>query len=157
MQQFKNALVQANNLFRTADHLAYVSYPLLKDNKLLVVITKNLYMAGVNGMDTILYYEKVYKRINILPTDFNSRMLIFEKQLVPRMKINSSICKIIKDLRFIINQHRESPVEFSRKDKFVICNDDYSMVKTIDLEILKSYIVIMREFLHFVNGLKKDV
>ena len=157
MKKFKNALVKANNLFRTADHLAYVSYPLLKDNKLLVVITKNLYMAGVNGMDTILYYEKVYKRINILPTDFNSRMLIFEKQLVPRMKINSSICKIIKDLRFIINQHRESPVEFSRKDKFVICNDDYSMVKTIDLETLKSYIVIMREFLHFVNGLKKDV
>lgn len=154
MEQIRRMVLEANNAFKTADHLAYVSYPLLKDNKLLLAIAQNLYIASLKGMDAVLHYEKLYKRINMLPVDFESRMYIFETNVVPRMNIRPGVSKIIKDLRFIVQQHRGSPIEFSRKEKFVICNDDYTTMKTIDNEMLKTYIVIMRDFLNTLNGLK---
>ena len=153
MEQVRRAVLEANNSFKTADHLAYVSYPLLKDNRLLLAITQNLYVAGLKGMDAVLHYEQLYKRINILPVDFESRMQIFERNVAPRMKIRPDVCRILKDLKYITQQHRNSPMEFSRREKFVICNDDYTTMKTIDIEMLKSYIVVMREFLQQVNGL----
>ena len=157
MEQFNSSLIEANNSFKTADHLAYVSYPLLKDNKLLLAITQNLYIAGLKSVDTVLHYEKMYKRISFLPTDFDSKMVMFEKSLAPKMNIKPGVCKIIRDLRFIMQQHRNSPIEFSRKEKFVICSDDYNSMKTIDIEMLKSYIVVMRDFLQAVNRLGKNV
>lgn len=154
MEQVKRAVLEANNSFKTADHLTYVSYSLLKDNRLLLTIVQNLCICGVKAVDAVLHYELYYKRISILPSDFESRMLIFETKVVPRSNIRLEVCKVIKDLRFIMQQHKDSPLEFSRKEKFVICNDDYTTMKTIDIELLKVYIVVMREFLTVVNGLK---
>lgn len=157
MEKIRDAAVQANNFFRVADHLAYVSYPLLRDNKLLLVIAKNLYMAGVRGMDAVIYRERFYKRIDVLPSELDLRIRVFEIEIAPRLNIKPNVAKAVKELRFILNEYKESPVAFSRKDNFVICNKDYSLVKTVDVQMLKSYILVMREFLHLVNGLVKDV
>ncbi len=154
MEQVRRNILEANNAFKTADHLAYVSYPLLKDNKLLLAITQNLYMAGLKGMDAVLHYEYLYKRITMMPVDFESRMQIFETKVAPKMNIRQGIPKIIKDLRFIMQQHKNSPMEFSRREKFVICNDDYTTMKTIDIVMLKDYIVVMRDFLRVLGELK---
>jgi|SRR3989344_760653 len=154
MNQFRNLVEGAYNSFRTADHLAYVSYPLLKDKRLLLVITQNLYMAGVKCVDALLYYERLYKRLNIVPAEFNSRMQIFRKIVAPRYKINESVVNIVNDLHLLGKQHKESPIEFFRKDKLVICSDGYSSIKTVDIELLKSYISEMRNFLGVVKNLK---
>lgn len=157
MEKIRAAVVQANNFFRVADHLAYVSYPLLKDNKLLLIIAKNLYMAGAKGMDAVIYRERFYKRIDFLPSDFNLRVQVFETEIAPKLNIKPNVAKAVRELKFILNQYKDSPVAFSRKDNFIICNNDYSLVKTVDMQMLKSYILVMREFLHLVNGLVKDV
>lgn len=154
MEQVERAIKEANNAFRTADHLTYVSYPLLRDNRLLLAITQNLFVAGKKGMDAVLYHEKFNKRINMLPLDFDSRMSMFEKDIVPKMKLGGEVCKVIKDLRQITKQHRESPMVFSRKEKFVICSDDYSSMRAIDINFLKNYVVSIRSFLRGVNNLE---
>lgn len=154
MEQVDRLILEANNAFRTADHLAYVSYPLLRENRLLLIITKNLFTAALKAVDVILYYEKMHKRLNVVPLDFDSKIMIFEKNLAQRMNIKSGVCKVIRDLRFIVNEHKESPIEFSRKEKFIICNDDYTSMRTIDIDVIKSYIVVMREFVNTVNRLK---
>ena len=153
-EQFRRILDGANSAFRTADHLAYVSYPLLKDKRLLLAITQNLYLAGVKCMDALLYYERLYKRLNILPADFDSRFHLFSREVAPRMKLKPGAVKVIKDLHMLSKQHKDSPIEFFRRDKIVMCSEDYSSVKTIDIELLKNYIVDMRNFLEVVNKLK---
>ncbi len=157
MDKIKTAFLQANNFFNTADHLAYVSYPLLKDNKLFLVIINNLYMSSLKCIDVMLYNERLYKRVGALPDDVDSRIILLETEIAPRAKMNTNLLKIIKDLRFVVKQHKESPVEFSRMGKFVICNNDYSIVKTIDIEIVKSYILNVRQLLHFVGEFVKNV
>jgi len=157
MDKIKIAVSQAKNFFNTADHLAYVTYPLLKDNKLFVVVINNLYMSMLKGMDAVFYTERLNKRIDFVPYDVDSRIAVFEKEIAPRLRVDIKIFKTIKDLKFIVEQHRESPVEFSRMNKFVICNHDYSVVKTVDIEIVKSYILNVRSFLHFVMEFADNV
>ena len=153
MEDILRTVKIATKAFHTADHLAYVSYPLLKDNKLLLAITQNLYLAGVNGLDAVLHYERMYKRLNIIPIDVESKILLFETKIESKINV-PGVSKVIKDLRFITRHHRDSKMEFSRKEKFIICSEDYSMMKTIDIEMLKTYIVVMRSFIYVLNGLK---
>ncbi len=156
MEYVRRAIAEANNAFRTADHLAYVSYPILKDNRLLMAITQNLYIAGLKGMDAVLYYEYLHKRISHMPFDFDSRLLIFER-IAPRMKIKSEICRTIRELRFVMNEHKTSSVEFSRRDNFVICSDNYTTLQVVNIETVKNNLNNIKEFLFACNSLCKNV
>ena len=63
MDIFKNLIYEANKAFNTADHLAYVTYPLVNDTKVITLITEHLFNALEKGMDALLYIERLYKRI----------------------------------------------------------------------------------------------
>ncbi len=58
----------------------------------------------------------------------------------------------MQDIKDIIIQHKKSPVEFTRKDSFVICSDDYQM-KTISLDKMKNYILHSKSFIQNINGI----
>jgi len=70
MEEISNALKDANRLLRIADHLTYVTYPLVKDNKLIIAIAESLNGAMIKAMDALLYYDRYYKRIMHFPSDF---------------------------------------------------------------------------------------
>ncbi|MBS3167613.1 hypothetical protein J4216_00630 [Candidatus Woesearchaeota archaeon] len=154
--KFNLLLKEANKAFNTADHLAYVSYPLLKDNKLLLAIANNLYLSGIKSIGVVLYYEKLNKRIDTLPLDYDNIIFVFENQVVNRMKLNKEIIRVIRELKIVLNQHSQSPLEFSRKNKFVICNNDYSKIKALDITMLKVYIGVIRSFIEFIGGLGQN-
>ena len=51
MESVLNLVDRANKSLNTADHLTYMTYPLLKDVKLVITIIDNLYNAYVCAMD----------------------------------------------------------------------------------------------------------
>ncbi len=142
---------KANKSFETADHLAYVTYPLLKEIKLVMTIAENLYNAFICGMDAFLSYERLYKRISYnLPDDFNSRFDIFKNKIVPRYNIGREQVLLISDLKNIIDYRRKSPMEFVRRDKLFICSDTYKM-QTVSYEKIKDYINKSKPFFTTLN------
>ena len=157
MEKINRLVQESNQDFRTADHLIYINATMHGSNKLLLFIAKKLYLAGLNSIDAVLHYEKVERRISFLPSDFGSKIYIFESEVLPRMRVVPDILEVLKELNLILNEHKESPIEFSRGDKFVICNDGYSTIRTLDLETLKSYRNIIRNFLYISNGMVKNV
>ncbi len=154
MEQFNNLVRQANNSFKTADHLTYVTYSLLKDQKLMLPIIQNLYNASASAIGALLYYEKVYKRLDTLPLDIDSRIRVFETSIGKRHNLSQSIARVVRELKFILEQHRSSPVEFMRRDRLVICNEDYSKVDVINIIRIKEYIKIVKELVGVLNTLK---
>ena len=145
---------KANKSFETADHLAYVTYPLLKETKLIMTVAENLYSAFICGMDAFLAYERMYKRIHELPNDFNSRFEIFKNKIVPRYGIDREQVLLISDLKRIIDYRRKSPVEFVRNDKLFICSDTYKM-QTISYDKIKDYINKSKPFFTTLNRVFK--
>ena len=145
---------KANKHLQIADHFAYVTYPLLKDIKLIITVVENLYNAYVYAMDAFLTYERLYKRINTLPEDFNSRFSIFKTKIVPRYNINREHILLMDDLKKIIDYRRKSPIEFIRKDKIFICSDTYKM-NTINYEKVKNYLNKAKPFFTLTNRILK--
>lgn len=154
MERVRRLIAEANNDLRTADHLACVAYPLLHDNKILPAIVNKLYKAGLNGISAVLYYEKLNKRINILPLDVSSRMELFESEIAKKMIFGTEFYSVMKDLVLLVRDHRESPIEFSRADKFVICSDNYEIIKTLDILTIKSYLNTIKKFLVNLNNMR---
>lgn len=139
MEEVFRLVSKAKQLYQTADHLAYVTYPMVNEIKLLVTITENLHNALVHGMNAIIHYDRLYKRIPPLNTDFNSRFETFKTKCAPRYNIDRSIILLMQDLKDVVEKRKESPMEFQRKNKFVICSHDYKM-KTLSISKVKEYL-----------------
>ena len=154
MESVLKLVDRANKAFKTADHLTYVTYPLLKDPKLVITVTENLYNAFVYGMDAFLAYERLYKRIHNIPEDFNSRFDIFKTKIAPKYNIEREHIVLIDDLKKIIDYRSRSPVEFIRKDKIFICSDNYKM-RTINYDKVKEYLNKSKPFFTRLNRVFK--
>lgn len=149
MESVLKLVERANKSFQTADHLAYVTYPLLKDPKLMMTVVENLYNAMVCGMDAFLQYERLYKRIFNLPDDFSSKMDIFKK-VAQRYNINREHIVVIDDLKNVIEYRRKAPVEFVRRERIIMCSDTYK-IRSLNMDKVKEYIKRSKPFFEKLN------
>lgn len=149
MEKHEELIKKAIKKLRTADHLLYVTMPVVNDNKLLLTILENLNLSVIDGMNSILEYERLYKRIGPLNESFGPRFNVF-KQISKRLNFSSEELTLIMSLKTLLEERKESPLEFSRKDKVVICSDSYKM-KTVSLNEIKDFIVKVKSFLRKVE------
>ena len=154
MDQIPELLANASKLLATADHLAFVTYPMVKEPKLAFTISEHLYNACVNAMDALLYYEYRYKRLDILPDKFTTKVIIFKQQIGPRYNIDRSQILAIEDMHNLLEDRKKSQVEFRKHDKMVMFHPDYE-IKTLTMEKVKSYVYEAKSFLEKINSLLK--
>ncbi|MDP6548172.1 MAG: hypothetical protein QF917_04415 [Candidatus Woesearchaeota archaeon] len=150
MEKFQELREQAKKKLQLADHILTMTYPLVKDSRLLIAAVENLFLAFTNGMNSVLYYERTFKRIPPFPDNFTSKFELFKDKCAKRYEIDSEYLKIIRDIKEIIIAHKKSPVEFSRKENFVICNGDYRM-RSISSNELKAYVEKAKLFIKTVS------
>ena len=150
MEEFQILRDKATQKIRVADHMLFMTYPLVKDPKLLLSIIENIFASLDFGMSALLQHERLFKRIPPYHDTFPTRFEIFKDKMIPRYKISPNHAKLITDVRTIISEHKKSPVEFARKDKFVICSPSYSL-KTIDINLVKKYIFETKIFVNNIN------
>lgn len=149
MEKLRQLLMDANTQFKKADHLAYVTYPMVRETKLLYAIAEIIYDSLEKGIQAVLEYERMYKRIPLVPGTFETELELF-KDVAGRYGFNRNIVLLLMDLKRLINAKKQSPVEFVRKDKFVICDDDYTM-SVLDINKIKAYVMDSREFIEKLN------
>jgi hypothetical protein len=148
---YKELLTKAIRSIKRADHLTYMTLPLVKDNKLILSILSNIELSLTQGMDALLEYERDYKRIPPLPQNFHSRYELFRDKLINKYDITTMEVELIVTLKNTIEAHKNSPIEFSRPDKFVICSENYGM-KSISVVEIKKYISISKGFLRKIES-----
>jgi len=146
MEKFQEAGEKAVQNLKIADHMLCVTYPLVKDNKLLMSITENIFLSLTNAMASVLYFERYFKRIQPFHETFESKFNIFSNDIASRYNIDKKYLKCIRAIKEVLVAHRDSKIEFSRGNRFVICEDNYKM-RTIGIEELKEFIKVTKEFL----------
>jgi hypothetical protein len=152
MEKFQELRDQAKKKLQLADHILTMTYPLVKDPRLLVSATENLFLAYTYGMSSVLHYDRLFKRIPAFPDNFQSKFDLFEDKCAKRYRIDSEYLKIMRDIKDIILAHKTSPIEFSRKDNFVICSGDYRMRSVSPVEI-KKYVEKAKLFIKNVSSI----
>lgn len=152
MEKFQEARDKAVKNLKIADHMIGVTYPLLKDNKLLLAAMENLFLSLSNAMNAILYYDRLFKRVPPFADTFDVKFNLFKNMCAPRYNLKPAHAQLIKEIRNILVCHKKSPVEFSRKDTFVICSSDYRL-RTITQKELKEYLGEAKVFIQLMSGI----
>jgi hypothetical protein len=136
---------EAKRMIKTADHMIYVTYPILRENRLLIRILEQIDNAVFSIISVIMQHEYSYKRIKIY-NDSRINLETFETKCAPRYGLSSEYIKGIKELFELIEKHKKSPMEFVRQNKFIIMSDDLR-TDNITLEKLKFFLAIAKDLL----------
>lgn len=151
MEGFQEELAEGRRQLRAADHFVSVTYPLVKDNRLLLAAAENLFSASKNLMASLLHYEQAFKRIPQFRQDYDSMAYWFSSRCMPNYRLSADYRAAISELKSIFDDHKSSSVEFSRKDGFVICSDSYS-IRKVTVSQLKLYAAVLKRLLVDVEG-----
>ncbi len=154
MEKFLELRQKAEKKIKIADHILLSSYTLLHDTKLLLSSVNTIYESIESAMDSVLEYERLFKRIPPLGSGFESRFSVFKK-VAKAKKLDKKHLDLLRTIRDIKVSHDNSPVEFRRKDKFVIANEDYQL-KTLDLKDLKKYLYEAKVFIRETTNLTSE-
>jgi len=149
MEEFQKYRELAAKNIKVADHILNVTYSLVEDTKLLLGVAESILMALTNTMYSLVSYERLFRRLPPYQENFESKYNMFRLKIVPRYNINKSHILFIEKMRDIIKKHKESPIEFVRKDKFVICSEGWK-VEALSIRQLREFIDKTKEFFDYV-------
>lgn len=152
MEEFQLALEGAKKSIKNADHMLIMTFPLVKDPKILLSVADNTFSAAEGAMNALLLYERLFKRIPEFQDSFEPKFEVFRSTLVPRHSLSKEYVALLRDLKDILSEHKKSPVEFSRGDRFVICTENYR-VKSVGVPELKKYIAKSKMFILDIDNL----
>ena len=153
MEKFLENLTTAEKTIRAADHMIYVTFPLIKDKRLLFKIlheTKNAIALCINS---ILQYEYLYKRIKLYK-DSGLNFKIFVEKCVPRYGITKEEMNLILELFDFVEKHKESPFEFVKDEKIVILSSSLRP-RTITIEKIKEFMTVAKSIFKKTRGVIK--
>jgi hypothetical protein len=157
MEKFQEARAEAKKRLLLADHMLSLTYPLVKDTRLLIAITENLFLALMNSLAALLYYERAFKRIPPFHDNFDSKFNMFTEEVSKSHNLSRKYAKLLMEVRALLLAHRESPIEFSRNENFVMCTENYKNMKTISVDSLKDYLMLTKQFMKEVEAItEKD-
>jgi hypothetical protein len=142
MEKFLEYLSEAQRIIRACDHMVYVSFPLIKDKKLLIKIVVELQKAVAYCINAILQYEYVFNKIKLYK-DAKTNFKIFINQSSKKFDIKNQEIKLIINLFEIVNIHKKSSMEFTRNDKIVILSENMKQ-QTITLEKTKEFLSLSK-------------
>lgn len=154
METFKNLVLETNRHYRLADHITNVTYPLLKDSRLLLSMIDNLDKCVKCALDAYIYIEKINNRISVFPTDLPTKLHVFSKTAAIRHNVNGFQI-LIREIDEITNKHKESPVEFIKDNKLYMYNREYK-ARTLDIKDIKLYLLKTKPFIVQLNNIYRQ-
>jgi hypothetical protein len=105
-----------------ADHLLSTTYTMVQEPKLLVSVIENILRAMEAAVTAsldahLISYSKTLE----------SKMDMFRRKIIAQKGLDPAIVDFVMELRDIVQEHKKSIVEFKKKEKYVIADNDYHM------------------------------
>ena len=85
-------LKEAERIIKNADHMLYVTFPLIKDKRLILKILLETKTGITKCINSILQYDYLYKRIT-LRKDPRENFRIFENKCAERYSITKEVIR----------------------------------------------------------------
>ncbi|SRR3989338_6574979 len=152
MERFHELMMLSKRSIKHADHILTQTYPMLRDVKLFLPVLENVFLGMSYAMTALLHYEAYYKRIEFFKDDFMTKLHLFNQECLPKYDIRREYILLMQKVRELLIAHKKSPVEFTRKDVFVICTEGYNM-KTISAEITGRYLGLAKSFISDIESI----
>jgi hypothetical protein len=131
---------KARRSLKVAEAMLSRSYPVSKDPKLFLAVCDDLLFALMECVGAVFALES-----RPLPADAGEAIGSFA-EFAPKQGFSADDLALLRDMQGIILAHRESPVEFVRKDSFVICDEKYDFTR-LTAESMQKFLFGARLFI----------
>ena len=152
MKKFESLVLEANKKLKLADHMLYVTYPLIKDKKLLIYIMENIDKSIKKAIEAYIRYDQIYKRVKSDPDSFPAKLILLSKISAQRYGFGESLFEFIEEIDDLIKKIKESPMEFVKGNKFVICYNNYK-TKILTKDYVRDSILKAKPFILKLNNI----
>jgi len=129
----------------TAEHLLEVTFPLSKDPKLLLGIIYNLSSSIHLALDALFLKEGIIPK-----PELNQKISDLKMKSKHYGEISSEEIKFMLKIEEIKESHQNSPVEFKRNKKLVICDKEYGM-QVLTVSEVKEHLQQLKSFLNHIH------
>ena len=146
--KFLESLEHATRALQVADHMTYITFPLVKEKRLLLKVLSELGSSIFSIINAILQYEYTWKRIQLYQ-DARANFDTF-RRLAPRYNVSPEQLKVLTEILTLSEKHKKSPFEFVKNDKIVIMSDGLAP-SYLTLEKIKAYLIETKDFLRKAN------
>ena len=117
---------------------------------MLTSVLENTFYGMLSSVSSILNYERKYKRVPAFTDNFSSKYRVFEQKIQKKYQIPKEFLDLLLELREKVNANKQSPMSFGRKDKYVICSQDYETTE-LTPEQLNKYVYKAKLFIGRIN------
>jgi hypothetical protein len=142
---------QIEKHIQVADHMMTITYPMVKDSKLLLNILDNIGKAMLAAIDQFLAKERMAKRIPPYGSTTQAKLLALHKH-AKTYGIQQKDISMLQEILSILEKREKAPIEFRRKEQFVICSETYD----IDMLSEKKVKAILQQAKRFIYQLNHD-
>ncbi len=98
MANYQELQQEAQKRLQTADHMLHVTYPSVKEPKILVAVLGHLFHSLAAAIAALVAYERQFKRVPPYPQSFIGEFEVFRKHCVPDYGIPLAMVKLIQDV-----------------------------------------------------------
>ena len=147
-------LEKARQQYEAAFHLLHVTFPLVKDSKLLLGVVNNIFSSLEYSMSAILNYERQLHLVPHYFDNFQSKLNLFRYKSVRRNNIPMETVNLMMELKALLELHKKSPMEFQRGGRLVICSQDYHL-RTLSIKDLHVHLARAKELLNQADNIIK--
>ncbi len=145
----RKILNEAHKLYETADHLAYTTYKFVEETRLLIAIIEKIYELMEKGIDALIAYENSLGRVST-----GTKFDVFRMRCMKRYNLKTEYWKLFSELKIILEEHKNSPATFIKKDKLIICNPKYR-TRILNIDKVKEYLRLSKNFLEDLGKIIK--
>jgi hypothetical protein len=145
MKKILENLEEAKREIKTLDHMLYMTFPIVRENKFLLnILSKNTKVLK-KIINSILQYEYIYKRIQLYNNP-EKNLQTFKNKISKRYEISEEEIAQIQELLEISDAHEKSSMEFKRENEIIILSENMEK-RVINVEKIKKQINLLKTLL----------
>lgn len=138
MDKLQRYVKEAESAVNISHHLITKTFPLSTDPKILLSILKNIHIAHENILLAVLDNEFLRPKIS-QSAGFVIKFDRFKSLMTEKKLLSDSEVLVLKRVDDDWNIHNKSDVEFARKQKLIMADNNYQL-KQLTPEKMKEYI-----------------
>jgi hypothetical protein len=145
MQNLQEDYENAVKILQIADHMAYITYPIINEKRLLLKVIEEIHKC-LNLIITIAIKLENQKNKNmIISTNPELNFQTF-LNLSKKYEISEKAIQLTSEIFQLYQKHKQSSMEFPKQNKIIILSDNLT-VEFLEINKIKEYLTIAKEIL----------
>ncbi len=148
--KYKEKVSEASRKLWVADQTINGAYGITKDPKILVGVVEHCLDAMRMGVSALINFEVDNKELEYSGNSPEIGMELLRARLAEKYGIPKEYILKISEMKEFLLDKEKSPVEFRRKEKFIVCDDKYNL-NVIDEKRAREFLKTSKEFLSLIK------